>query len=68
MNSEAAWTFPGPIIDMLAKGLVGLEPGTAGCDWYIIGEWDDAMGPTKTHTCRLKTDSGWVTIRRLEGT
>ena len=69
MSTEPVWTFPGPILDMLAKGLVATEPGTAGCHWYVVSAWDEAtMTPTKTNTVRLETDSGWVTIRRLEGT
>lgn len=68
MNSEAVWTFPGPILDMLAKGLVAMLSQRGDCFWQVYGDWDATMQPTKTHKVRIKTDSGWVTIRRLEGT
>lgn len=68
MVPEPVWTIPGPILEMVAKGLVDSDPGTFGHGWQVIGEWDDSARPTKTHKVRIKTDSGWVTIRRLEGT
>lgn len=58
--SEPVWTFPGPILDMLAKGLEEMADPP---------DYIRTVGPTlKVSKVAMMTDSGWVTIRRLEGT
>lgn len=57
--TEPVWTFPGPILDMLADAL--WEMNDAPRHYVSRVQW-------KAQKVRLRTDSGWVTIRRLEGT
>ena len=60
--TDPVWTFPGPILDILAEGI-----GRGGVEARVYTMWKRGREPY-TYEVELLTDSGWVTIRRLEGT